>query len=398
MEQIEYTRTVVPSSMRSPYWKYFGFPSDNGNNILTRQKIVCTICNTAIAYNKNSSNLRTHLMAKHVEIFQNLLASNGALATNKDVNNFPNLGEECRSEGVEIKKPGNNIVSVTKLKRRHSELREEATIVDLQPKNELCVNQQIPKTYLTILQSTNNATRQDASSAQDVNHQELVIHNSNYSSFEDLNNSEIVEDAESNEGVSLTDDALNATDTQPSFTYVDDVIQQHPTIEIAPSQEQTQQHSLENMMADMIQNDLLSLDFLKSPGFSKYNQQLTGLALDSQTIQRVVDILRQRFINTQQLINNHATQLSQITAYSLSLEYYKDNDQQMILNIYFNYLNDEQMELNSCLYFSGKHCNAVNALENILKEINLKNCCALVVPVQNKMEEFIQTFAKCHGG
>ena len=65
----EFCRMVVPGSMRSPYWKYFGFPSDIYNNILTRKKIICTICNTSICYNKNTTNLRTHLVAKHPEIF-----------------------------------------------------------------------------------------------------------------------------------------------------------------------------------------------------------------------------------------------------------------------------------------------------------------------------------------
>lgn len=61
---------VVPASMRSQYWKYFGFPADESNNIITRDKIVCCICRRQIAYNKNTTNMSTHLIAKHIEIMQ----------------------------------------------------------------------------------------------------------------------------------------------------------------------------------------------------------------------------------------------------------------------------------------------------------------------------------------
>ena len=77
-QHIEYSRTIVPSSMRSPYWKYFGFPSDKDNNILTRMKIICTLCNTAIAYNKNTSNLRTHLLAMHANVLMELTQEKAA--------------------------------------------------------------------------------------------------------------------------------------------------------------------------------------------------------------------------------------------------------------------------------------------------------------------------------
>lgn len=66
-EHIVYTQTIVPSTMRSTYWKYFGFPGNDNLEILTKSRVVCTICNKVISYNKNTSNLRTHLVAKHPE-------------------------------------------------------------------------------------------------------------------------------------------------------------------------------------------------------------------------------------------------------------------------------------------------------------------------------------------
>lgn len=65
---VSFKSVVVPSSMRSPLWKYFGFPADENRQIMTKTKIVCCICYNLIAYNKNTTNLSTHLTNKHPEI------------------------------------------------------------------------------------------------------------------------------------------------------------------------------------------------------------------------------------------------------------------------------------------------------------------------------------------
>lgn len=66
-ENIFYSQLIRPTSMRSQYWKYFGFPANHTGSILSRKKIICTICNTSIAYNKNTTNLKAHLQARHEE-------------------------------------------------------------------------------------------------------------------------------------------------------------------------------------------------------------------------------------------------------------------------------------------------------------------------------------------
>lgn len=62
-----YKKLVVPMSMRSIYWKFFGFPATDEGDILTKVKIVCVLCKTQIAYNRNTSNLRMHLQNKHAQ-------------------------------------------------------------------------------------------------------------------------------------------------------------------------------------------------------------------------------------------------------------------------------------------------------------------------------------------
>ncbi|XP_015116144.1 zinc finger BED domain-containing protein 1 [Diachasma alloeum] len=70
-----YKKLVVPMSMRSVYWKFFGFPATEDGDILTKVKIVCILCKTQIAYNRNTSNLRMHLQNKHNQELMELEAS-----------------------------------------------------------------------------------------------------------------------------------------------------------------------------------------------------------------------------------------------------------------------------------------------------------------------------------
>ncbi|XP_011173367.1 E3 SUMO-protein ligase ZBED1 isoform X1 [Solenopsis invicta] len=71
-----YKKLVVPPSMRSIYWKFFGFPATDEGDILTKVKIVCILCKTQIAYNRNTSNLRMHLQNKHAHELMELESSN----------------------------------------------------------------------------------------------------------------------------------------------------------------------------------------------------------------------------------------------------------------------------------------------------------------------------------
>lgn len=72
----KYKKLVVPISMRSIYWKFFGFPATDDGDILTKVKIVCILCKTQIAYNRNTSNLRMHLQNKHAQELLELESGN----------------------------------------------------------------------------------------------------------------------------------------------------------------------------------------------------------------------------------------------------------------------------------------------------------------------------------
>lgn len=66
--ELYYSQLVVPKQMRATVWKYFGFPADESNVIITKIKIICVLCNDCITYSKNTTNLQSHLTNKHPEL------------------------------------------------------------------------------------------------------------------------------------------------------------------------------------------------------------------------------------------------------------------------------------------------------------------------------------------
>ncbi|XP_059477679.1 E3 SUMO-protein ligase ZBED1 [Neocloeon triangulifer] len=71
-DPISYRRLVVPSGMRSIYWKYFGFPGTEKGEIISRDRAVCCLCCKEISYTGNTTNLRAHLRNKHAATLEEL--------------------------------------------------------------------------------------------------------------------------------------------------------------------------------------------------------------------------------------------------------------------------------------------------------------------------------------
>lgn len=117
-EDIEpYNKIVVPSSMRSIYWKFFGFPANKHNEITNKQRIVCAICGTTIAYNKNTTNLQTHLNTRHPEIVKEYFPNERSSSAKRRVSASLRPAEKAKRIKVEtIDSESWNTYTNTKIK------------------------------------------------------------------------------------------------------------------------------------------------------------------------------------------------------------------------------------------------------------------------------------------
>lgn len=111
-----FKNVVVPSSMRSPLWRYFGFPANEKREIITKSKIICCLCYQDVAYTKNTTNLASHLSHKHPEKYTELtkkrklsdVNTESSCQTNpsKDVNWYSNQGVKSSTlDGSKLNHP-----------------------------------------------------------------------------------------------------------------------------------------------------------------------------------------------------------------------------------------------------------------------------------------------------
>ena len=68
-----------PRKRKSAVWEYFDEPRDceeeNSDETTSRRKIPCKLCNIKLADGGGTSNLKSHLEAKHPQEYQQLVDS-----------------------------------------------------------------------------------------------------------------------------------------------------------------------------------------------------------------------------------------------------------------------------------------------------------------------------------
>ncbi|KAL1459176.1 hypothetical protein WDU94_011183, partial [Cyamophila willieti] len=84
-DQIIFHKVSIPQTMRSIYWKYFGFPADMNGEVVTKRKIICTLCNSQLCYVGNTTNIKSHLSHKHPVQYARLIQSAGIVSDSTPV-------------------------------------------------------------------------------------------------------------------------------------------------------------------------------------------------------------------------------------------------------------------------------------------------------------------------
>lgn len=331
-EEIEYTRTVVPSTMRSPYWKFFGFPSDNSNNVLTKQKIICTHCNAVIAYNKNTSNLRTHIVARHPELLIELY-------------NEKRKNTETAQSLLQEKTASSSGEPPTTIKR---------------PKIEYVINC-IGNEQIDSEPSTSDQKGFNVSIMEDA----IIEHDKapDNSEFHDFSGPIVNNTEYGFEEIELNQTKANS-----------------PVEEV----------NLEEKMVEMIIADLHSPSIVQDTGFEKL---LTGI--ESRIVMprrhQIEENINQMYKRIFKNIQQHLKTITNTKPYSMSMEFFRNVEGKNLVCIYFNYLVPSEARLQLTAYTTLEVTPSLD-LAVILNEFNLSNCSAVIFNEENQLiEDFFLT-------
>ncbi|XP_037940088.1 uncharacterized protein LOC119672971 [Teleopsis dalmanni] len=337
-DNIVYTRTIVPSTMRSPFWKYFGFPSDNSNNILTRKKIICTLCNAAIAYNKNTSNLRTHLIAKHPEKLQQELQIR-IRAKKTDMQ----LDKEHLDENGRHSFLGNDSETHVVVACEDDSSIDESAGVDYILEDETILNNQL--------------------STPSVEANDIIYMDTNEKKCLQFSNMDNVHLHEFHVSVLNENDSVNTGKME--------IVEPFILTEVKSLASKNDDTSGLDRIVNMLVTDLLPIDVIRGQGIKQ-------LIADIEDIDNnlIMNRLCESYDKMFAVISSHIQKISQKTTYSLSFEYMENVEKLNILSIYFNYYNKDSSELSNILYYCVEASNFASI--HLFNDLELNNCAAII--------------------
>ncbi|XP_055916891.1 uncharacterized protein LOC129949448 [Eupeodes corollae] len=328
-QHIEYTRTVVPSTMRSPYWKFFGFPSDNSNNVLTKQKIICTLCNAVIAYNKNTSNLRTHIVARHpellIELYNEKNKKNSEAAATSLLQDNRTSSSEPASKRPKIQYILGGSESET----------HEASTSELKSFNEAIIEEN------EVIEHTDDKTT-DNSDFDDFSGS--ITHNTDYE-FEEIE--------------------LNPH--KSTLPIVDEVC-------------------LEDKIVELLITDLHPPSIVQETGFEKFISSIDMRGAGIPSRQQIDQKINKAYDKSYERIHRHLITVTNTKPYSLSLEFFRNIENKSLMCIYFNYLVPIEARLQLTAYTTIEITPNID-LGSVLSDFNLSNCSAVIISEENELIE-----------
>ncbi|XP_037915245.1 E3 SUMO-protein ligase ZBED1 [Hermetia illucens] len=323
-ELFEYSHMVVPSTMRSPYWRYFGFPCDNYNNIVTKKKIICTLCSTAISYNKNTTNLRTHLVAKHPDALYQL---NDRKRTKTDDKN-PDSSEDCKMKIRNIKAISEKEFHELNADEEQTKINEQTAIIEALVENDILENDS-----------------------------EKISERNDYQEF--------------------------SSSLDPQTYQVEEIDES-----AAPTQE-----IINESLTDMLTRDLLPPSIVEGQGFTNFIFTISpNIVLPNR--KRIENQLRNSYQTTfnshLETIKSHANKNS----FSLGFEVWTNVEQMQFLNVYINFISQQQNEQRLKQFLFKTVCISDSINLDIFEGINMTKCSGAVT---NYEEDIINNFCTAHG-
>ncbi|XP_055836838.1 uncharacterized protein LOC129905388 [Episyrphus balteatus] len=337
-QHIEYTRTVVPSTMRSPYWKFFGFPSDNSNNVLTKQKIICTLCNAVIAYNKNTSNLRTHIVARHPELLIELY-------NEKKKTNGTTAGQQSLLQG--------KTTTLTNADEPPGAKRPKIQYVIGCLDNESNDNEP----------GTSDTKSFDVSIIEDA-----IIEHSNDKATDNSDFDDFSGPITSNPEYGFEEIEMNHSKGNMS---VDDL-------------------SLEDQIVEMIITDLRSPSLVQETGFEKLMTSINNrmaMPRRHQIEQKINKLYNKNFKKIHQQIRA----VTNTKPYAISMEFFRNVEEKSLVCIYFNHLIPVEARLQLTAY-TTLEITPNFELSTVFSDFNLSNCSAVIMSDENELvEQFFLT-------
>ncbi|XP_017854621.2 uncharacterized protein LOC108599088 [Drosophila busckii] len=357
VSQLNFSKLYSPK-MKSVYWRYFGFPSNDNDEVITKQNVVCIKCHKVLTNHGNTTNLRAHLQHRHKDLFKALCQENDIQVpprkTPRNINHPPLNKRNITSRRVKLEFVNSRNPS------NEDEDMDEAAVAAAAMQAEDDVSQ-------TMLYETMVPLTYD-------DHDQLV--------------------EEEDRSISIEPRELKfnrkrkSTVSGAGTMYARNIKQEE-------SQGRNYITNLAESLADIVVRDLRNVETLYDVGISEFIRLAMGNLASLPMPQKIDSLITEQHASKFLEMNDFAREFTTEKSYSLAFELWVNVEQRRFLSIYHHYLSEETQSVRSVLYATVEYTDYVS-FDELLTDFYLPNCTLAIVNYDEE-EDILQAYLKDKG-
>lgn len=362
VSQLNFSKLYSPK-MKSVYWRYFGFPSNDNDEVITKQNVVCIKCHKVLTNHGNTTNLRAHLQHRHKDLFKALCQENDIQVpprkTPRNLNHPPLSKRNVSSRRVKLEFINNR----THHENDEDEEMDEAAVAAAAMQAE------------------------DDAASQTMLYETMVP-----LTYDDADN--LVE--EEDRSISIEPRELKYArkrkSTAPSGTM-------HFTRANIKHEEGTggmQVRSyitnLPEALADIVVRDLRNVETLYDLGISEFIRLAMGNLPSLPMPQKIDALITEQHASKFLEMGDFTRDFTAEKPYSLAFEQWMNVEQRRFLSIYHHYLSDETQCVRSVMYATIEYTDYIS-FDELLADFYLPNCTLAIVNYDDE-DDLLQTYLK----
>lgn len=362
VSQLNFSKLYSPK-MKSVYWRYFGFPSNDNDEVITKQNVVCIKCHKVLTNHGNTTNLRAHLQHRHKDLFKVLCQENDIQVpprkTPRNLNHPPLSKRNVSSRRVKLEFINN---------RNHHDNDEDEEM------DEAAV-------AAAAMQA------EDDAASQTMLYETMVP-----LTYDDPDN--LVE--EEDRTISIEPRELKYARKRKSTAVSGTMHFTRSNIkhEVGTGGIQGRSYitNLPEALADIVVRDVRNVETLYDLGISEFIRLAMGNLASLPMPQKIDELITEQHASKFLEMGDFAREFTAEKPYSLAFEQWMNVEQRRFLSIYHHYLSDETQCVRSVIYATIEYTDYIS-FDDLLADFYLPNCTLALVNYDDE-EDLLQTYLK----
>ncbi|XP_033157246.1 uncharacterized protein LOC117139184 [Drosophila mauritiana] len=354
VSQLNFSKLYSPK-MKSVYWRYFGFPSNDNNEVITKQNVVCIKCHKVLTNHGNTTNLRAHLQHRHKDLFKEL----------------------CQEHDIHVppRKTPRNVSHPPLSKRNVSSRRVKLEFINNRNHDNASDDELDEAAVATAAMQA----EEDASS-QTMLYETMVPFT--YDEAENLVEEEerlVVEPKYGRKRKVAT----------PSSALMHGRVIKHEEGSYAPVANIA---NLAEALTDIVIKDLRNVDSLYDAGFSEFLRQVLGSSAPMPEPHKIDSLINEMHASKFLEIGEITRDFTSEKPFSLAFEMWVNVEQRRFLSIFHHFLDEETQSVRGMLYATVEY-NDYIAFDDLLTDFYLANCTLAIINYDEE-EDLLHTYLR----